>query len=312
MSELAERLRFEPRDGTVIRTPPGSGYGYWVGGHKVTHDPATGRYVLFYRERRPLEYGRGGSCAVAVSDDGVEFETVWSADKSAFDASSLEVGHVVRHSDREWRLYISYERAGTDTWRIDMLSAADPSQFDAQTRRTVLQPQHFGLPWIKDPWIVRTDGGGYDLYAAVPARQEAALDGDLIAIGPEDATVLAASEDGVYFETVEYVYEAAMDGSWHGHRGRLDCLFPFESGWVGTFSGGRTMFDNYEEPCGLLAGPDRSTLKRIDTGGPWVRSPYGIVRYVYGLPVGGSLYFYYEYTTEDGSHELRVSVVDPS
>ena len=135
--------------------------------------------------------------------------------------------------------------------------------------------------------------------------------GEVVSIGPDDASVLARSDDGTYFETLDYVYEAAMDGSWHGHRGRLDCLFPFEGQWVGTFSGGRTMYDNYEEPCGLLAGPDRSTLSRIDTGGPWIESPYGIVRYVFGLPVGNRVHFYYEYTTEDGSHDLRVSVVEP-
>lgn len=306
---IADRLRFDPATGTVIRTPPGSGYGYWVGGHKVTHQ--DGRFVLFCRERRPLEFGRGGSCSVAISEDGIDFETVWTADKSAFDASSLEVGHVVRHREDEWRLYISYERAGTTTWRIDVLQAADPAEFVAQSRRTVLQPQHFGIGWIKDPWVVRTDDGGYDLYAAVPARGAPSVDEDGISIGPEDATVLARSSDGLIFERLEYVYEAAMDGSWHGHRGRLDCLFPFEDGWVGTFSGGRTMYDNYEEPCGLVAGPDRHSLTRVDTAGPWVQSPYGCVRYVFGVPVGDAVYFYYEYTTEDGSHDLRVSVVRP-
>ncbi len=71
------------------------------------------------------------------------------------------------------------------------------------------------------------------------------------------------------------------------------------------------MYDNYEEPCGLLAGPERSALSRIDTGGPWIESPYGIVRYVFGVPVEDRIHFYYEYTTEDGSHDLRVSVVEP-
>ena len=88
---------FDPSAGTVIRTPPGTGYGYWAGGHKISHDPVSGTFALFYRERTPLEQGRGGRCAVALSDDGVVFEDVWRASKDEFNASSIEVGHCVRH-----------------------------------------------------------------------------------------------------------------------------------------------------------------------------------------------------------------------
>lgn len=306
---LAERLRFDPAEGIVIREPPGVGCGYWTGGHKVTYDRSSGRFVLFYRERHPLERGRGRRCQVAVGEDGINFTDVWEADREQFAADSIEVGHVVRHDEDEWRLYVSYEMAGTSIWRIDMMSAPHPSRFAAQARRAVLQPGHFGLRYIKDPWIIRQPDGAYHLYAAVPARTGPVLKQGVIGIGAEDATVLARSEDGVYFETLEYVYEAAGDGSWHGHRGRLDGMFPFAGGWVGTFSGGRTMFDNYEEPCGLLAGPSPSEMRRVDTGGPWIAGPYGYVRYVFGTPVDDRVFFYYEYARADGSHDLRASVV---
>ena len=39
-------------------------------------------------------------------------------------------------------------------------------------------------------------------------------------------------------------------------------------------------------------------------------SPYGCIRYVEVLPVEDALYYYYEYTREDGSHELRASRVE--
>ena len=57
--------------------------------------------------------------------------------------------------------------------------------------------------------------------------------------------------------------------------------------------------------------PDGKRFERLDTGGPWVKSPFGSVRYVYGLRVEDQVFFYYEYTREDGSHDLRVSVVTP-
>jgi hypothetical protein len=309
MSDPREALRFDPSAGTVIRTPPGTGYGYWAGGHKVSYDPASGVFALFYRLRKPLEEGRGGWCAVALSSDGVTFDDVWQATADQLDSSSIEVGHCLRHDEDEWRLYISYERQVQRTWRIDVLAAAHPSEFVAQERRTVLEPGHFGVGFIKDPWVIRTEAGGYDLYAAVPARQGPRVDGGLVHTKPDDATVLARSDDGLHFPTIEYVFESPGGDSWHAHRSRLDSLFPFQDRWIGTFSGGRTMYDQYEEWCGIVESVDRRSFTRLDTGGPWVRSPHGCVRYVWGLPVAERMFFYYEYTRADGSHDLRVSVV---
>ncbi len=308
MTDPASRLRFDPEAGTVIRTPPGSGYGYWAGGHKVWFDPADGTFVLFYRERSPLERGRGARCAVAVGDDGIEFTDVWTADKTGFAASSIEVGHAVRYGD-EWRLYISYELAGTSTWRIDVLRGSALGRLDTQGRRTVLSPGDYGLAWIKDP-VVALDGTAVRLYAAAPPRTGPVVDGARTHAGPLDATVLAESADGLYFPTIEYVFEPAGGDSWHGRRARINSLFPWEGNWVATWDGGRTFYDNYEEWCGLAVSGDGRTFERIDTGGPWVRSQHGAVRYVYGLRVEDRVRFYYEYTRPDGSHDLRVSTVN--
>ena len=307
-ADLIAALRFDPEEGTVVRTPPGEGYGYWAGGHKVSHDPGSGRFVLFHRERTPLERGRGGTCAVSVSDDGLTFEEVWRADKDELAASSIEVGHVVRHGDR-WRLYVSYERPAQRDWRIDVLEADDPSRFVAQHRRTVLQPQEFGLSFIKDPWLLPRADGGVDLYAAIPSRRGPRTEGDVIRIGSDDATVRASSADGLIFRSLEYVLEAEGGDSWDGHRGRLDSLFRADGRWVGFYSGGRTMYDNYEEPAGVVVGDDPTSLRRITVDGPLVTSPHGCVRYLWGLPVGDRLFVYYEFTRADASHDLRVSVL---
>lgn len=309
MSDPAAILAFDPSDGDVIRTPPGTGYGHWVGGHKVGFDPDTGTFALFYRERLPLEQGRGGRCAVAVSQDGMEFDDVWTADKSEFASSSIEVGHCIPVPGGGWRLYISYERAGTAEWRIDVIEAPSPEELDAQSRRTVLQPSDFGLAFIKDPFVYVIDGG-YVLYAAVPARQGPQVIGDKVHAGPLDATVVAESTDGLIFPTIEYVFEAPGDNSWHGRRARLSSLFWWNDEYLATWDGGRTFYDNYEEWCGLARSPDGKRFERIDTGGPWIRSPYGSVRYVYAVRIERRVFFYYEYTRKDLSHDLRVSVVD--
>ena len=143
-----ERLAFDPSAGSVVREPPGAGYGYWAGGHKVTWDPEVG-FVLFYRLRTPLERGRGGLCRVAVSQDGVSFEDVWEASKEDLASGSIEVGHAVRHDEDGWRLYLSYERAGQPGfWRIDLLEGTSQERFDSQGRRTVLDPGNFCVVFI--------------------------------------------------------------------------------------------------------------------------------------------------------------------
>jgi hypothetical protein len=309
MDELIAKLRFDPADGVVIRRPAGSGYGHWVGGHKVTYDPLSGLFVLFARTRTPLEQGRGGTCEIAVSEDGFEFDTVWTASKDDFAASSIEVGHVVPDGAGGWRLYVSYERPAQRDWRIDVLEAPDPSAFVAQHRRTVLQPQQFGLSFIKDPWIIARDDGGVDLFAAVPARRGPSVEGDRITIGTDDATVVTSSSDGHIFRELRYVLEATGEDTWDGHRGRLDSLFRADGRWVGFYSGGRTMYDNYEEPAGIVVSDDARNFTRITKDGPFVTSPFGCVRYLWGVPVGDRLHIYYEYTLRDLSHDLRVSVV---
>ena len=309
MPDPAIDLAFDPTTATVVRTPPGTGYGYWVGGHKVSYDPASGTFALFYRERAPLEHGRSGVCRVALGDDGIEFQDVWSATKEDLAASSIEVGHCVRHDEGEWRLYVSYEYAATSRWRVDVIRGAEPAAFDAQARRTVLSPEDYGFDFLKDPIVTRR-GSDYYLYVSGPPRPVAAGHGATVRARPRDATLLGVSSDGLYFPTLEYVFEAPDDDSWHGRRARINSVFPWDGDWLATYDGGRTSYDNYEEWCGLAASPDGHTFTRIAMDQPWVRSPHGCVRYVYALHVGRKVYFYFEYTREDLSHDLRVAVIE--
>ena len=304
-------LLFDPAAGTVIRRPSGTGYGHWAGGHKVSFDPASGLFVLYYRVRTPLEAGRGGVCRVAVGDDGLRFDDVWEAHKQDLASESIEVGHCVRHDEDEWRLYLSYERAGQPGyWRIDVLRGSEPGALDTQGRRTVLEPGMFGKTFIKDPWVRRRPDGGYDLYATTNPRTGPPVDGTLVRTAANEETVLAESDDGLHFPTIDHVFAPAGDGSWHGQRSRLNSLVDMGDVLFGTYDGSRTFFDNYEEACGLVTSPDGRTFTRVPTEGPWVTSAHGSVRYVYGLRVGDRVYWYYEYTVEDGSHDLRVAVVD--
>ncbi len=301
MTESLAQLDFDPSESTVIRTPPGRGYGNWVGG-KVAYDPDSGLFTLFYRERRPLEKGRAGTCGISVSSDGIDFVDVWSATKDDFHANSIEEGHCVRYHDR-WMTYVSYEIEGTSTWRIDLIEADDISAMDSQSRRTVLSPGDFGLTWIKDPYVHIMNDDVW-LYAAVPPRTGPLVEGDVVHAAALDATVLARSSDGRYFPTVEYVFEAPGDDTWHGRRARINSMIPWQDGFLAMFDGGRTFYDNYEEHAGLATSQDGRSFQRHPE--PWVTSPYGCVRYVCAVDTPEARFFYFEYTVEDGSHEMRV------
>lgn len=305
MADPFTYLAFNPSESSVVRSPPGVGYGNWVGG-KVAYDEESGLFVLFYRERRPLEQGRAGTCGVAVSSDGVEFADVWTATKDEFNANSIEEGHCVRFNDR-WMLYVSYEVRGTSMWRIDLIEADELSQLSTQSRRTVLSPGEFGLPWIKDPYV-HLVGDELWLYAAVPSRTGPRYEANTVHAAPLDATVLAESNDGRHFPSIEYVFEAPADDSWHGRRARVNSMISWEEGYLAMFDGGRTFYDNYEEHAGIALSRDGRSFRRLEER--WVTSPHGCVRYVCALRAAGAIYLYFEYAVEDGSHELRMQRLD--
>jgi hypothetical protein len=303
-----DALRFDPAKGTVVREPPGIGYGYWAGGHKVFFDEEGDRLVLFYRERTPLEKGRGGRCAVAVSHDGTSFRDVWSATKEEFAASSIEVGHCVRDPAGEWRLYVSYEVEPGHYWRIDVIRAGAIEELSTQSRRTVLLPFDYWLRSLKDP-VVYIQEGQYRVYMAGPSRTPPVREGNVVHAAPLDSTLLGISDDGLYFPELRFVFEAPATDTWDGRRARINSLIPMDGGYVALYDGGRTAYDNYEEWCGLAWSPDGIEFERLPSEEPWVRSPYGCVRYVYAVRVRDEILFYYEFTREDGSHDLRCSRV---
>ena len=89
---------------------------------------------------------------------------------------------------------------------------------------------------------------------------------------PLDATVVASSDDGLYFPDIEYVFEATGADTWEGRRARLNSVFEFDSRGVATYDGGRTFYDNYEEWTGLATTDDLRTFERVPADEPWILS----------------------------------------
>nr|AGF92914.1 hypothetical protein FLSS-5_0005 [uncultured organism] len=306
----------DTKNGTTVFEPDGRGPGNWVGAPKVVFDRKTDKFYMYHRVRKPLGKGRGVKARIAESSDGKDFEVITEGTKEQLNADSLEAGSIIRDpATGKWRLYISYQPTGHNSWRVGMIESDSPEEFDFWEHRTVMLPDDYGLYSLKDPSVFIV-GGQY--YAYVSVDQE----GDYEVVeqnGKEvrrplgfDSSGLLTSPDGKYWRDFRYVLESG--GGAQGERGhykaRLNSVVWLPPLFVGFFDGGDTFYDNFEEWAGIATSHDLENWKRVSRNGPWVESPYGSVRYMDGLIHENKIYYYYEYTRKDGSHEIRVNSME--
>lgn len=309
---------FDPAEGTTVYEPTGSGKGYWVGAPGAIYDDETERFYLYHRVREPRPV-RGKECHISVSEDGVSFRSVWVATQAELETTSMERASLFRTPEGKWRLYLSY--VGPDgKWRIDLVEAARPEEFDVSTRRPVLTAADVDSEGVKDPWVAMVGPLYYMVvsYAPRPKRvseqgaQSMHATGDVYNTGlTKSSSGLALSEDGVNWRWQGELYAPAALG-WDSWCSRLGSIIYVPPVYWGFYDGAADLSENYEERCGLCVSTDLRHFQRVTTSGPALASPYGCVRYVEAIHARGAYWFYYEYTREDGSHELRVSRVDAS
>lgn len=310
---------FDPSKGTTVIEPPGSGPGWWAGAPSALFDRDSGRYYLYYRLRKPREFGRGGECRVAASDDGVRFETIWSAAKDAFGSPSIERSSLVKTPEGTWRLYVSFVDPADDRWRIDVMEASAPDAFDPARRRKVLTAADIGGEGVKDP-IVYQLGGLYAMVvsyapgaaaASADDRQRMHATADIYNTGiVKSHTGLAVSADGLSFRWVGDILSPPDEG-WDRYCARISTLVYTPPVWMALYDGSGSVEENYEERAAVAVGTDLRSFERISTAGPTLTSPHasGSVRYVEALRLDGEILYYYEFARPDGSHELRCSRV---
>lgn len=316
--QLACPPLFDPAEGVTVREPLQPGRGWWAGAPTAYHDDETGTFYLYYRLRKPRELGRGVMCRVAAGSDGLQFQDIWSANREDLNSPSVEKSCIFRLPDGTWQLYISYVDADTNMWRIDCMEANSPDGFDTGSARKVFLPEELGLAGIKDPAVYNI-GGLYHMivsYAPNPAavsedlKQTMHGTADVYNTGTvKSHTGLATSEDGR-----EWLYEGDIlsppEQGWDEYCTRIGSVLSVPPLFVGFYDGSASVAENYEEQAGLALSHDLRCWRRITTAGPWVSSPHGCIRYIEALPVGDAVYYYYEYTREDGSHELRANRVE--
>lgn len=260
------------------------GTGNWIGAASaLIHDD----YIyLAYRDRHPVEQGRGNRAYVARSpvDNGIHFDTLCVIDKEDMDAESLERPALDVTPDGDWDLYLSCATYSSKHWRIERVRARRPQDFSARTGTTIFPGSAaFG---IKDPVLVRS--GDLRVFATLHP-----LTG-----GDENADQMI-SVDAYSGELVM----APEPGAWYRRGARLTAVV----GEYAYFDGRASAAENFEERTGI-AKWDGS--RYIAVAGP-VSSPFGggALRYVSAIELpAGRLRLYYESATEYGSHELRTEL----
>jgi hypothetical protein len=268
----------------VLHTAHGTGN--WIGAASaLVHD---GYIYLAYRDRHPVDMGRGNRAYVARSriEDGIHFDVLCVIDKEEMDAESLERPALDVTPDGDWDLYLSCATFHSKHWRIERLRARRPQDFSARTRQVVFPGSAaFG---IKDPVLVR----GRDL--RVWATEHPLTEGD-------DNADQMISVDALSGETVM----VPEPGTWYSRGTRLTAVV----GEYAYFDGRASAAENFEERTGIARW---NGSQYFFVAGP-VSSPFGggALRYVSAITLpGGGRRLYYESATKYGSHEVRTELRD--
>lgn len=281
----------DPANAVVVKPAAGAGGQTWVGSPSAI---LVGDEILIaYRLRDPFR--RGYAVEVAKSADGVHFETLVSVSKEQMECESLERPALIRTEGGAWRLYLSCATRGTKHWRVELVEARTPEDFDPRHRGVVLPGD--GSRAVKDPVIV-TRGGLWHLWAAVHPLED-----------PDQAdrmaTEYATSQDGLNW-TWHGSALAPRPGEWDARGVRVSAVRFTPYGVAAFYDGRATSEQNCEERTGIARGADPGTLTAI--GPSWVAEAdnpgYGL-RYLSIVDLGdGRERLYYELTNARGSHDL--------
>lgn len=288
------RLPDQQRAVTLV-TAPGNGEGWWAGA--PSRADWRGIPLLTYRLRAPRPR-RGYEVRVArlEGDRVIDLAVIHAAHLAS---PSLERACLVAR-DEELFLYLSSVDRSDGRWRIDLLTARDPSLFDATSPRFVLSAASTGSEGVKDP-VVAIAGPDLLMYASVAVRTAAPdhSTGDIFGTGTiRSATGVARSTDGRAWDWEGVVLSPSGDG-WDAYETRLSCVLAPD---VALYDGIARAEDNYSERTGIA--------HRLGDGSWRSRTPRAPVMDARYVAFDGARFFW-EQALPDGSHALRAAASGP-
>ena len=308
---------FNPQEGTTVLEPPGKSSGYWVGAPSVIYDEEVSKFYLYYRLRKPRPV-RGGECYIAESKDGIKFTSIWGAKKEDFNSSSVEKSCLIKTIDGKYRLYMSFVGPLDNRWRIEMMEASHPEEFKTDKREEILTASSIQCEGVKDPYVLVVGGRYYMIvsYAPTPEKvneelkKKMHITADVYNTGiTKSHTGLALSNDGISFKWWGNILSPGE--LWDSYASRISCILYLPPVFLAFYDGSSTVEENYEEKTGLAISFNLKDYDKITEETPLLTSSYasGSLRYMDCIIVNEEIYYYYEYTRKDGSHELRMNKV---
>jgi len=318
---------FDPLNGVTVAKPVSKGNGYWAGAPSIFYDDEDKVFYLYYRLRRPRlvedgkEVGRGYECRIARSKDGINFELIWSANKSYFGGISLEKASITKTLEGRYRLYTSYVDPKDNRWRIDMIEAKRIEELDPDKKIKIFTASDLQIEGIKDPEVLMIGGLYYMFVSYAPTPQNITPDlkekmhetADVYNTGmTKSHSGLAISYNRIDFRWLGDVLSPSVDG-WDSYSSRITTIIYSPPVFYAFYDGSRDVSDNYEEKLGIAISLDLLHFEKVSISSPVILSPYssGSIRYVNAVSVSDKIYYYYEMALEDDSHELRVNIVEP-
>lgn len=318
--------RFDPTAATVVCEPAGRENGYWVGAPGVYYDADDKTYYLSYRVRRPrgVEPDRGAETVLARSDNGFQFETIWTGHKAELGTASIERSAIGRLDNGDWVLTISYVDPADGRWRIDTVVADRPDAFELKNATAALTAADLHLEdgqveGVKDPYLFAVAGQRQMIVSFATAAVDSTPDqlhGTLDAYNTgriRSATGLARSDDGLNWtwqgEILGPDASGPEDQSWDRYCRRIGCLLRRDGLWLGLYDGSASVEENYEERLGIACSSDLRSFFATTPNGPWMTTPQGsgALRYFDALDFGDRTLLYFEMAQPEGYHDLRVA-----
>ena len=167
---------------------------------------------------------------------------------------------------------VSFVDSADNRWRIDVLEADTPAQFDPASRRPVLTAADIHAEGVKDPYVINV-GGLWHMIASYaptpvlvddPAREAMHATADVYNTGiAKSSTGLAVSADGRNWEWQGDIF-APRERGWDSYCSRISSLVRVGQQWLAFYDGSADVSQNYEEQCGLALVCRRcATLSRL-------------------------------------------------
>lgn len=303
---MLDRIVQQLQSYTVVLEPDENTPEWWAGAPSVCL-AKDGKFYLAarMREGNSPRGRRGYEVRILESDDGKSFTPIHHIRREEAKVPGFERPALVMvPSTGLFRLYGCAPLE--DRWSIIRWDDVDhPSKIDASTARRVLAMDYpddgfARVDQFKDPFIFHHDGRWH-----------------MFVIGFDFVERIHhfISEDGDCWEPAQPSLVMEND-HWHNFFMRPACVIPMAVGFLLVYEGSDVSWRDpvYNIATGLAYTPDLKTYYDLTPDGPLLTSTtpgdYRTWRYSHWLPVGDTLYVYFEATRPNNTNEIRMAVVN--